>query len=101
MKYFVLISVLFVGCANVSTTRFLFKDPSGAEVIVEMPKEVDAVDLKVFINATTGQATIEAREWTSRNVDGIKAQGEREAVSLEGVAKGISEGAVKGINPMP
>ena len=102
MKYLTSIFlVLLCSCANVSTTRFTYTDPSGASVTIEMPKEVEATDLRVFINAVQGTASIEAKEWTSTNTETINAQGERESVSLEGLSKGITEGAMKGINPIP
>ena len=93
--------LLFTSCANVSSTRFIYTDPSGSSVTIEMPKEVEATDLKVFINALEGTASIEAKEWTSKNIGTIEAQGGREAILLEGVSKGVVEGAMKGINPIP
>jgi hypothetical protein len=88
-------------CANVSTTRFEFIDPSGSKVIVEMPKEVEATDLKVSIDAIKGIATIEATQWTTLNVETIKAQSDRESGFSEAVSKGAVEGAMKGLMPTP
>jgi hypothetical protein len=102
MKRALLLSLLAIsGCANVSTTRFTFVDPKGSKVIVEMPKEIEASDLKVFINAIEGSARIEASEWSSKNVDGIKAQGERESAITENAVKGAVEGAIDGMKGMP
>lgn len=95
------VMTFFVGCSNVSTTRFTYLDPSGTSVTIEMPKEVEATDLKVFINAVDGTASIEAREWVSTNAETILAQSEREKQSLEKIAKGAAEGAASGLSPIP
>lgn len=81
-----------VGCANVAATRFEYTDNVGGKLTVEMPKEVDAKDLKISIDPKNSIISITATSWTSRNVETIAAQGERET----GIAEGISEGAVKG-----
>lgn len=102
MKIFFLLPLLFIGCANVSTTKFSYSDPNGSKVSIEMPKEVDAKELRVEIDAKLGTATITAKEWFSRNVDTIKAQGKREEnvnELVEKASEGVTRGAIKGIIP--
>lgn len=95
--FFILPILLFVGCANVASTKFSYSDPNGSTVRIEMPKEVDAKELRVEIDAKSGTATITAKEWSSRNVETIASQGERESKSVEKAAKGIAEGVVDGV----
>lgn len=102
MKLFLMLPFMFVGCANVSTTKFSYSDPNGSRVSIEMPKEVDAKDLRVEIDAKLGIATITAKEWSSRNVDTIRAQAKREKnvnELIEKASEGVSRGAIKGIIP--
>ena len=65
--------LLFAGCANYSTTKFTYHDESGASVSVEMPKEIVAKNLKVTLDAKTGQATITADDYNSQNQGTIDA----------------------------
>lgn len=95
--------ILFSGCANLSTTRFVYTDPAGPSVMVEMPKEMDAVDLKVQINSKEGTALLTANQISTRNKETIEAGARREANNIaaaggviEKAAEGVSEGAVKG-----
>lgn len=106
MKFLLPIVLLTVGCANVSTTRFLYEDAHGSSVCIEMPKEVEATNLQVTIDAKAGTARIEASKWLSTNQATIQAQGTREMGNLreganlvEKVSEGVSRGAVKGIIP--
>lgn len=101
MKILIMLPFMFVGCQNVSTTKFSYSDPNGSRVSIEMPKEVDAKDLRVEIDAKMGTATITAKEWFSRNVETINSQGERESKSVEKAAKGIAEGVIDGVKGMP
>lgn len=101
MKYLILTTLLLSSCANVSTTRFEYIDPSGSKVIVEMPKEIEATDLKVSIDALNGLATITAKEWSSKNVATIAAQGKREGDATESAAKGVVEGIIDGVKGVP
>lgn len=101
MKSLIFIPFLFLGCANVSTTRFEFVGLSGSRVVVEMPKEVEAEDLNVSIDALNGSATITAKKWSSKNVDTIVAQSGREESVTKGAAKGIIEGAIEGAKGIP
>lgn len=92
---------MLCSCANVASTKFSFRDPNGSSVTVEMPKEVDAKDLLVEIDAKNGIAKIIASSWISRNVETIGAQGERESKSVEKAAKGMAEGVIDGVKGMP
>lgn len=94
------------GCANVSTTVFKYHDIDGSTVLVEMPKEIEAKELVVEINAKNGTATIAAKEWSSRNAETIDAQAKREEKNLgkigglvEKGSEGAARGAVKGVVP--
>lgn len=84
------------GCANVSTTKFIYQEANGVSVVVEMPKELEAKNLSVEINAKEGKAFIKADSIQTLNVDTIKAQSSRESKFTESLSKGVSEGAVKG-----
>lgn len=96
------------GCANVSTTVFSYSDGQGGKVLVEMPKEIEAKDLHVSINAKTGTATITAKEWSSKNEKTIAAQANREEKAITQVGglvekgtEGAARGAMKGLVPVP
>lgn len=100
--FFIFPILLFVGCANVASTKFSFSDTNGASVTVEMPKEVDAKDLRVEIDAKNGIAKIIASSWISRNVETINAQSKREEnvnELVEKASEGVTRGAIKGIIP--
>lgn len=101
MKFLLtLCGLLLVSCANVSTTRFTFID-GNKSVIVEMPKEIVAENLKVSINASSGVAEIEATYLTSENTGTIRAQAVREGQVVGKAAEGAAKGAVKGAIPVP
>jgi hypothetical protein len=96
------------GCANVSTTVFRYSDGQGGSVMVEMPKEIEAKDLHVSINAKTGTALITAKEWSSKNSETIDSQAKREAQVLDKAgglvekgSEGAARGAMKGLIPVP
>lgn len=102
MKLLIMLPFMFIGCANVSTTKFSYSDPNGSKVMIEMPKEVDAKDLRVEIDAKLGMATITASSWISRNVETIAAQAKREEnvnELVEKASEGVTRGAIKGIVP--
>lgn len=103
MKVLILILLTFTSCANVSTTKFIYRDSSGISVTVEMPKEMEAQKLVVDINAKEGIAHITADSIQTLNVDTIKAQAGRESSVTksvtEGAAKGLIEGASKSLIP--
>ena len=103
MKFLIVVLTAFVltSCANVSTTTFEFKDPSGASLRVEMPKELDAQDLVVEINSKKGTATIRAKKISTSNVGTIQAQAGREKSVAGSIAEGAVKGAVKAIIPIP
>lgn len=105
MKFLILLLLPFLGCANPISTRFTFKDLDGSTLTVEMPKEMEAKNLVVDINAKAGTATIKADWIQSLNEATIRAQAERESEITssvsEGVAKGLIEGAKKSIFPIP
>lgn len=96
----VLICWLMTGCANVSTTRIEYRD-AATSLVVEMPKEVEAEELLVDLDAKTGRATVAAKTWKSTNQGTIKAQGKRESEIAGKVAEGAAKGAVKGIKGGP
>jgi hypothetical protein len=102
-----LLPLLLVGCANVSTTRFVFKS-ADRSFEIEMPKEVDAKDLSIKIDPVTGALVIDVKNWSSRNVETIEAQANRESDNIkasseivEKAAEGAMKGAVKAIIPIP
>lgn len=103
MKFLIPFILILTSCANVSTTKFIYRDASGASVTIELPKEMEAKKLVVDINAKEGIAHITADSMQTLNVDTIKAQAGREssvAKSItEGAAKGLVEGASKAIIP--
>lgn len=105
MRFLILLLLPFLSCANAISTRFVFKDINGSTLTVEMPKEVEAKNLIVELNAKQGRATIKADWIQSLNVDTIKAQAGRESALTEsfskGVAEGVIEGAKKSIIPIP
>lgn len=105
MKFLVLLILPFTGCANVSTTKFIYRDVSGISVTVEMPKEMEAKKLVVDINAKAGTARITADAIQTLNVETINAQARRESSITksvtEGAAAGLIEGAAKAIIPIP
>jgi len=90
--------IMFTGCATFST-RFTYVDPSGAKMLLDMPKEVDAKNLKVTMDAKKGLVEITADSIQTSNVEGIKAQGVRESSNLSkisDIAGDVTEGAIKG-----
>lgn len=96
MKYFVPFLLALSGCANVSTTKFTYSEPNGATVTVEMPKELEAKNLIVDINAKDGRAIIHADIIKTLNVETINAQAARESSVSQAISKSLTEGAVEG-----
>lgn len=103
----ILILVGLTSCANVSSTRLLFKSENST-LMVEMPKEVEAVKLKVVFNAQQNSFEITSDSWTSRNSETILSQASREKAVLEGsssiVEKATSaavSAAIKSVVPVP
>lgn len=92
-----LLTMGLVGCANVSTTTFTYKDEDGASVTIEMPKELEAKNLVVEINAQEGTATIKADFIQTLNVATIEAQAGRESAISESLSKGAAKGVIEGI----
>lgn len=105
MKFLFPFLLLFTGCANAISTKFTFKDLDGSTLTVELPKEMEAVNLVVDINAKQGTAKITAEAIQTLNTGTIRAQANREAILsesiTEGIAKGLVEGAKKGFIPIP
>lgn len=111
MKFLFIIALLLdVGCANVATTRFVYSVPNGGTFLVEVPKEVQAKDFSVALDASTGKATVTASSIITQNQGSILAQGQREQSNLnqlgtltqkvsEGVTSGAVSGAMKGVVP--
>lgn len=91
----------FVGCANVSTTKFSFHDEKGATVTVEMPKELTAENLTVEIDAINGKATIKADSIKTENLEAIKAQQEAFKNAAASITKAGVEAAIMSVAPHP
>lgn len=97
MKWILIVAVLTLSsCANVSTTRIEYREGNSV-LIVEMPKEVEAEELLVDVDAKNARATVTAKTWKSTNAATIKAQGKRESEIVGKVAEGAAAGAMKGI----
>jgi hypothetical protein len=103
-----LIAMGLVGCADVATTTLKYQMPNGGGLTVAFPKEMDASNFKLDLDAKQGTVHLSADWLKTRNTDTIKAQAAREKGDLEaaskltdaiaaGVAKGIVAGAVKGV----
>ena len=89
----IMIAVL-AGCANIASNKLVFESPQG-RVYVSIPCETTAEGVR--IQTTPEVFTLTVKRYTSAPVvAAIKAQGKRESVIAEAVAKGVSEGAVKG-----
>ncbi len=102
MKYFLaLICLALTSCANVSTTKFAFKDASGAVVTVEMPKELTATNLTVEIDAINGKASIKADAIKTENIEAIKAQQEAFRNAAASITKAGVEAAIMSVAPHP
>lgn len=101
MKFLILLLLPFLSCANPISTKFTFKDIEGATLTVEMPKEMEAKNLVVDINAKAGTATIKADWIQSLNEATIRAQAERESAIAEKVTKAAVETAIKSLVPIP
>lgn len=105
--------LLGAGCASTdSATELRYTGADGRSMVFLFPKELDATDLKVRVDAMNGTLRLEAKKWKSRSVEVIRAAGAREAANLkagsalaEKVASGVTEGLVKGagkaILPIP
>lgn len=105
MKMIFMLSLMLLGCANVSSTRMILRNENST-LIVDMPKEVETKNLKIKFNAQQGTFEITSDSWISRNKESIDAQSGREKAILEGSAvlleKGIEagvRGAMKGVAP--
>lgn len=79
----VFFSVILIGCANVSTTKYTYTGKDGSTMSIEMPKEVDAQNFKVDMDPTTGKASVTADKITTKNVETIKAQAARETQNIK------------------
>jgi len=98
--FFILACACLSGCANVSTTKYIYTGKDGSRISVEMPKEMTAKKFAVKI----GDAFVSADEITTKNVETIKAEAAREAAVMKAAgtlvekgAQGAAQGAVKGI----
>ena len=106
MKYLFLIIPFFLSsCANVSSTRLLFKSEKST-LIVEMPKEVEAKNLRIEYDSQQGTFKITSDSWISANQGTLAAQAVREKMFLEGsstlIEKAVEGGvreAMKGVIP--
>lgn len=96
MNALIVILPFMVACANVSTTKFIYRD-ANSSVTIEMPKELQAKKLVVTIDSKNGTATITADAIQTLNTSTIKAQGERESGVAGAVTEGASKGAVEGL----
>lgn len=101
MKFLLPLILILTGCANAISTKFTFTDIEGASLTVEMPKEMEAKNLVVDINAKAGTATIKADWIQSLNEATIRAQAERESAIAEKVTKAAVETAIKSLVPIP
>lgn len=103
MKFVIPFLLVLSSCANVSTTKFIYSEPNGVSLTVEMPKELEAKNLIVNINAKEGTATIHADTIKTLNVETINAQANRESSVSQAISKslteGVVEGAMKGVVP--
>ncbi len=98
MKYLSLILLLLTGCANMSSTRLYFKS-NESTLMVDMPKELEAKNLKVKFNEKQGTIQITSDSWISRNQGTIQSQAIREKAFLESssvLIEKATEGAVRG-----
>ena len=103
----ILISFFMSSCANVSSTRMIFKSEN-TTLMLDMPKEVEAEDLKITFNAQQGTFEITSKSWSSRSQSLIKAQSEREkavlessSVLLEKATAAAVTAAIKSAIPLP
>jgi hypothetical protein len=95
--------VLFLtGCANTTTSKYSFTDPSGRSGSIELPKDIQATGVDI----TTAKGTrIKIKELNSTgNAEQTAAQGEREANRIKAasdlagkVTEGAVQGAIKGV----
>ena len=107
MRNLIILGMLFqFGCANYSTTKFSYKDASGGLTSVEMPKEIDAVNLKVTFDAKGGNLTLSADKYNSQNIGTIDAGTAHDVQVINAVgaqaAKAVqagAAGAAKGMAP--
>lgn len=93
----ILSSFFLMSCANVSSTRMVFKSEAST-LTLDMPKEVEAENLKITFNAKQGTFEITSKSWSSRSQNLIKAQSEREKAVLESstvLLKEVTETAVR------
>lgn len=100
-------ALMFTGCANTASTRLLFK-ADDSTLIVEIPKEIEAKNLKVVYDSKQKSFEITSDTWISRNSDTILSQASREKAVLESSAtfiekatEGAVKGAMKGAIPIP
>lgn len=107
MKYLILIiPLLLSSCANVSTTRLVFKNEDST-LMVEMPKEMEAKNLRIEYDSQQGAFKITSDSWISTNQGTLTAQSLREKMFLEGssvlvekATEGAVRGAMKGVIPV-
>lgn len=74
MKYFLPFILILCGCQNVSTTKLEYSDGKGGTVTLELPKEMDAKNLSVELNAEKHIAIIKADSMSTKNLEAIRAQ---------------------------
>ena len=86
---------LLTGCANPIATKIERRSPDGARFLLELPKEIEAKNLRVELDPETGKAILEADWLSSRNEKTIKAQAQREKVLGEAIGNvtGTAAGA--------
>lgn len=96
------LSLVLGGCANTTTSKYSFTDPSGRSGSIELPKDIQAegLDIKTSSGARIRIAKLES----TGNVQQTEAQGNREdkrikaAADLAGkVSEGVTQGAVKAL----
>jgi hypothetical protein len=93
MKYLIaILSLALCGCSSTATSKFTFTDGAGATLSVTLPKEMDAKNLSVEINAKEGVATIKADQINSRNVETIRAQGDAASSIATSTGEATSQG---------
>lgn len=99
MKYVLPFLMIFCGCANVSTTKLEYTNGKGGTISLELPKEMDAKNLKVEFNAETHTATITADSMSTKNLEAIRAQYDAIGDITAKAAKASVEALKTGIIP--
>jgi hypothetical protein len=89
-----LILAFCTGCTNVTST--IVKRTTDGSIVINSGKDVTIG----YLSYTTNGLVI-SNYSSSVNVQTIQAQSARESALAEGVAKGITEAAIKGAKPTP